>query len=124
MRAHEDRLRRLSINDAQSIGSVLTPAPSDAPMDDLDPHAAALVRLAVLIALDGPAPAFEWATAAAIASGATEDEIVGVLVTAAPLVGSSHVVSAAPRLARAMGYDIDSDLEHLEPRSGGASIAT
>lgn len=115
MRAHEDRLRRLAINDAASIGSVLTPGPADARPDDLDPHATALVRLAVLIALDGPAPAFEWATAAAIASGVTEDEIVGVLVAAAPLVGSSHVVSAAPRLARAMGYDIDADLERLEP---------
>lgn len=124
MRAHEDRLRRLSINDARSLGSVLTPEPTDARPDDLDPHAAALVRLAVLIALDGPAPAFEWATACAIASGATEDEIVGVLVATGPLVGSSHVVSAAPKLARAMGYDIDADLERLEPRPEDAHVGT
>ncbi len=68
-------------------------------MDDLDPHAAALVRLAVLIALDGPAPAFEWATATAIASGATEDEIVGVLVTtgAPRRVVPRRVGGATPR---------------------------
>jgi 4-carboxymuconolactone decarboxylase len=122
MRALEDRLRRLSINDARSIGSVLTPDPPESAIDDLDPHTAALVRLGVLIALDGPGPAFEWATAAAMASGATEEELYGVLVAAAPLVGSAHVVSAAPRLARALGYDIDADLERIITPSEGSAL--
>ena len=69
----------------------------------------------ILIALDGPGPAFEWATSAALADGATAEELVGVLVTAAPLVGSAHVVSSAPRLARALGYDIDAALERMDP---------
>jgi 4-carboxymuconolactone decarboxylase len=114
MRALEDRLRRLSINDARSVGSLLAQDAAGSGTPDLDPRAASLVRLGVLIALDGPAPAFESATATAIANGATEEELVGVLVAAAPLVGSAHVVSAAPRLARAMGYDIDGALERLE----------
>ena len=35
--------------------------------------------------------------------------------SAAPLVGSAHVVSSAPRLARALGYDVDSALEAVDP---------
>jgi len=115
MRELEDRLRRLAINDAQSIDAMLTPGEPPPKGCDLEPHAAALVRVGVLIALDGPAASFEWATATALAEGATPEELVGVLVTAGPLVGSAHVVSAAPRLARALGYDIDDALERIEP---------
>ena len=112
MRELEDCLRRLSINDAQGLTAVLSPPRQDGE-GALDPHAAALVRLGVLIALDGPGASYEFAASAALASGATEAELVGVLVAAAPLVGSAHVVSAAPRLARALGYDIEADLERL-----------
>jgi alkylhydroperoxidase/carboxymuconolactone decarboxylase family protein YurZ len=119
----QDRLRRLSINDARSIGTVLATDHPGSGRDDLEPLAAALVRLGVLIALDGPAPAFEWATADAMANGATEQDVVGVLLAAAPLVGSAHVVSTAPRLARALGYDIDADLERYDgPPEGSPSL--
>ena len=40
-------------------------------------------------------------------SGAEDDEIVDVLVTVAAVVGSARVVAAAPRLALAIGYDIE-----------------
>jgi alkylhydroperoxidase/carboxymuconolactone decarboxylase family protein YurZ len=111
----EDRLRRLAIHDTESVDAVLGADETSRNGCDLDPHAAALVRVGILIALDGPGPAFEWATSAALADGATAEELVGVLVTAAPLVGSAHVVSSAPRLARALGYDIDAALERMDP---------
>jgi 4-carboxymuconolactone decarboxylase len=47
----------------------------------------------------------------ALASGATVDEIVGVLIAVAPTVGLARVVSAAPEVAVAIGYDIDAALE-------------
>ena len=47
----------------------------------------------------------------ALASGATVDEIVGVLIAVAPTVGLARVVSAAPAVAAAIGYDIDAALE-------------
>jgi alkylhydroperoxidase/carboxymuconolactone decarboxylase family protein YurZ len=40
-------------------------------------------------------------------SGATVEEIVAVLVGVVPIVGLPCVVSAAPRLAMALGYDTD-----------------
>ena len=38
-------------------------------------------------------------------------EIVGVLIAVAPTVGLARVVSAAPELALAIGYDVDAALE-------------
>ena len=110
----EVRLRRLSINDTRYLDACLRSDAADGAVHDLDPHIRGLLRLGLLVALDGPPSAFEWATAEALASGSTPDELVEVLIAAAPLVGSAHVVSAAPRLARALGYDIDRDLERLE----------
>ena len=39
--------------------------------------------------------------------GASESEIVDVLVAIGPVVGFARVVAAAPRLATALGYDLD-----------------
>ena len=118
VRELEDQLRRLSINDATSIDSLLR---SDVWCTEgacLDPRSAALVKIAALIALDGPGPAIEHATATAMAAGASAEEVVGVLSASAPIVGASHVVAAAPRIARALGYDIDARLEgFVEPSS-------
>ena len=65
--------------------------------------------------INGPPSAFETAASAALAAGATEDELVEVLIAAAPTVGSAHVVAAAPKLALAMGYDVDAAFEGLVP---------
>jgi hypothetical protein len=45
-------------------------------------------------------------------AGATAAEIVDVLVAVVPVVGQPCVVEAAPKLARALGYDTDDALEH------------
>lgn len=118
MRELEEQLRRLSINDARCLDALIRADDAHADIATLDPHIAALVRLGVLVATDGPAPAFEWAAATAIAAGATPEEVVGVLTAAAPLVGSSHIVATAPRIARALGYDIDARLEGIRDPVG------
>jgi hypothetical protein len=46
-----------------------------------------------------------------LASGASIDEIVGTMIAVAPTVGLTRVVSAAPELALALGYDVDAALE-------------
>jgi hypothetical protein len=47
----------------------------------------------------------------ALATGASLDEIVGILIAVAPAIGLGRVVSAAPELALALGYDVDAALE-------------
>jgi len=48
---------------------------------------------------------------AALNAGASHNEIVGVLIAVLPLVGISRVVSAAPNLGLALGYDVGEALE-------------
>src|ERR1035441_5674446 len=77
----------------------------------LDPKTAALLQVAVLVAIGSPAVCLEWSTTRALAAGATEDEIAGVLLAIAPVAGLGRVVSAAPDVATALGYDIAAALE-------------
>jgi hypothetical protein len=44
-------------------------------------------------------------------AGATLDDLLATLATIAGSVGSPRVVSAAPRIALAAGYDVDAALE-------------
>jgi len=107
VRSHEEKLRRLSLNDTDRVLNL--------PCVILDARVRALIDVAVLVAVNGPPSAFETAASAALAAGATEDELVEVLIAAAPTVGSAHVVAAAPKLALAIGYDVDAAFEGLVP---------
>jgi hypothetical protein len=42
----------------------------------------------------------------AIAAGATEEDVVDVLIAVAPIVGLARVTRAAPEVALALGYDV------------------
>ena len=77
----------------------------------LDPRTAALLRVGVLAAIGAPEVCLEWSTTRALAAGATEDEITGVLLAIAPVIGLGQMVGAAPGVAGAFGYDIEAALE-------------
>ena len=76
----------------------------------LDPKTAALVRVGALAAIGAPGACLEWSTTAALAAGATEDEITGVLLAIAPVAGLGRVAGAVPHVAAALGYDVDAAL--------------
>ena len=73
-----------------------------------------LAMIAGAIALDLPQGTLRTVTSRAIEAGATHEEIIGTLITIAPIVGTPRVVAAAPRIAPALGYDIDADFEDLD----------
>lgn len=77
----------------------------------LDQKTHALVRLGALLASEATVSSYQRNIAIALAAGASVDEIVGTLVAVAPEVGSVRAVAAAPELALALGYDVDSALE-------------
>ena len=79
---------------------------------ELNPKTLALVRLAALVAVGGAVPSYGAQADAAVGAGATAAEIVDVLVGVVPVVGLPSVVAAAPKLAMALGYDIDEALEY------------
>ena len=81
---------------------------------DLDDKLRALVVVAALIASSGGASSYRRCVDAAIAAGASAEEVVEVLVAVAPTVGLARVAAATSELAAALGYDIDRALEALD----------
>ena len=114
MTSQRDQLRRLSIHDLGSLDAVLAPVPEADARRCLDARSRALGRLATLFAIDGSVSTYGWATSAALGAGVTSDEIVELLVAMAPLIGTARVVCAAPKLALALGYDVEGDIEGLD----------
>ena len=104
----EELLRRLALNDENIVRCAVgadAPSLSDGP--DLDAKTDALVRLAALLAIGAATSSCRAAVELARAGGATNAEMVRVLVAVAPAVGGARVVGAAPRLALAIDYDVD-----------------
>jgi len=105
----ERLLRRLALNDEESVGRVLAGGWGAADGSVLRPKVDLLVRLGALLALGASTSSLRAAVDRALEAGASEAEIVGVLVAVAPTVGLARVVSTAPRLAAAIGYDVEAD---------------
>jgi alkylhydroperoxidase/carboxymuconolactone decarboxylase family protein YurZ len=77
----------------------------------LDPRTMLLVRLAALVAVDGPPLSYEMNIEAATDIGIDADLIRAALVAIAPIVGAPRIVSAAGKIADALGIDIESFAE-------------
>ena len=73
----------------------------------MDARTFALVKLAVLIALDAPPASYAWQIANAVEDGVTAEEFLGVLKAIAPQVGGPRVIAAAPEILVAMGLSAD-----------------
>ncbi|WP_238993067.1 carboxymuconolactone decarboxylase family protein [Jiangella aurantiaca] len=102
------------MHDEQFIESVLGIRLENIGASKLDPKTRALVQLGALLAVDAGAPSYQWIVDAAFASGATVEEIAGAVIAVAPTVGVERLVSAAPKLGLAVGYDVDAALERLD----------
>ena len=107
---YKQHLRRLAVHDdalleavVREEGSVGTPV--------IDQRTAALVRLAATIAVDGAPSTFQHAVLFALAAGATNDEIVATLEAVTPVTGTARVVTCSPKVALALGYDVEAALE-------------
>ena len=107
---YTERLRCLTINDAR-LGEI-DGGETDFGSGTLDRKSLDLARLAALIAVGGAGASYGAQTDAAIGAGATTTEIVDVLVGVIPVVGLPRVVAAAPKLALALGYDMEEALQY------------
>ncbi len=105
--------RRLTIGDRALMSSVFS---RDLGSEALDGRTGSLVRLAALIVADADAPAYQCAVGEALGAGASPDQITAVLLGVARVAGSSIVMSAAPKIALALGYDVDAALEDADVR--------
>ena len=106
---HTELLRRLSLNDERVVADVLSGACTQSPGLDriLDPRTLALVRLAALVAVGGAVPSYGAQADDAVDAGATDAEVIEVLVGIIPVVGLPRAVAEAPKLALALGHDVE-----------------
>ena len=72
----------------------------------LDARELMLVRIAALIAVDAPPASYLANAGVAQQSGVTADDLQGVMIGIAPVVGAPRVVSAAGKILRALGLAI------------------
>jgi 4-carboxymuconolactone decarboxylase len=108
---YELTLRMLALNDERSVAALLAQGDFESSGGCSDPQVRALVRLAALIAISGAPASYQSAVDAALAAGAPVEDLIGVLIAVATTIGSARVVAAAPRLARAVGFDIDAAID-------------
>jgi 4-carboxymuconolactone decarboxylase len=110
-------LRKLAIGDDALLHRALAGERGDA-VDWLDPKTHALVSVAALIAVDACEASYLPAVEAAREAGATDEEVVACLFAALPMLGAARVVSAAPKLGLALGYDVAAALEDASSLAG------
>jgi alkylhydroperoxidase/carboxymuconolactone decarboxylase family protein YurZ len=104
---YTDRLRCLAINLAINDTRCVEGVGGEVESRELDAKSLALVRLAALIAVGGAVASYGAHADAAVSAGATATEIVDTLIGVVPVVGMPRVVAAAPKLALALGFDVE-----------------
>ena len=105
----QEILRRLAIIDESALEQHAGLGLGQAGARVLDARTAELARVAAVAATGAPEACLEWSVTRALAAGATEEEITGVLAIA-PVAGLGRVVSAVPGLATGLGYDVETAL--------------
>jgi alkylhydroperoxidase/carboxymuconolactone decarboxylase family protein YurZ len=114
MDEYKQRLRRLAVHDEALLEAIGSDGSSFA-TGVIDQKTTALVRVAATIAVDAAPHSFQHAVALALAAGATSGEIVASLEAVTPVTGAARVVQCAPKVALALGYDVDAALERRDP---------
>ncbi len=109
--ASAEALRRLAIGDAICLDDALHDSDAWAARCGLDDLTVSFARIAALVGLGAEAPSLQVACNAAMAQGASRDQVVGVLVAAGPSMGTARLMKAALRVGLALGVDVGSDLE-------------
>ena len=74
--------------------------------NSLAPRELMLARIAALIAVDAPPASYLANAGAAEDTGVTADDLQGVMIAVAPVVGTARVVSAGGNILRALGFAI------------------
>jgi alkylhydroperoxidase/carboxymuconolactone decarboxylase family protein YurZ len=117
---YKTTLRRLALRDDRFIEALLA-REAACTESGLDARTRALVQIGALVAVDAAPPSYMSVAEEAIEAGATYEELVGSLIVVMPVVGVPRVVSAAPNLGLALGYDVGEALETLGPGDEGGS---
>ncbi|GDY31506.1 carboxymuconolactone decarboxylase family protein [Gandjariella thermophila] len=101
-----EALARLSAGDLGVLRPAEQARAEDRAGSGLDARTFALVRIAVLIALDAPPASYLGQIPQALEAGVAPADMLGVLRAVASQVGMPKVVAAAPEIALALGLSL------------------
>jgi alkylhydroperoxidase/carboxymuconolactone decarboxylase family protein YurZ len=76
----------------------------------LDEHTLMMVRIAALVAVDAPAFSYRMNLDAGAESGIGAEELRGLLIAVAPIVGTARVMSATDKIAEVLEVEIERQL--------------
>jgi alkylhydroperoxidase/carboxymuconolactone decarboxylase family protein YurZ len=82
----------------------------------LDANSLIAARLAALVAMDAPAVSYLAHVGPAADAGVTIEQVQGILVAVAPIVGTPRTITAAARITEALGIvviAVEAELEAL-----------
>jgi hypothetical protein len=110
MDEYKEQLRRLAIHDDALLEALAVEGGSFA-ASVIDAKTAALVRVAATVAVDASPASFQHAITLALAAGPSSNEIVASLEAVTPVTGAARVAQCTPKIALALGYDVDAAFE-------------
>ena len=73
----------------------------------LSPRELMIARVAALAAVDAPAASYVLNAGVAAEVGVTLEDVQGILVAVAPVIGTPRVVAAAAQLTQGLGFIVD-----------------
>jgi alkylhydroperoxidase/carboxymuconolactone decarboxylase family protein YurZ len=80
----------------------------------LNPRELMLARIAALAAVDAPPASYLLNAGTAVDVGITLEDVQGVLIAVAPVVGTPRIVAASGNLATALGFALEMAEAELE----------
>ena len=85
----------------------------------LEPRELMLARIAALAAVDAPAASYLLNAGTAVDVGITLEDVQGILIAVAPIVGTPRIVAATTNLVQALGFALEMAEAELEAEAEG-----
>ena len=84
----------------------------------LEPRELMLARIAALAAVDAPGASYLFNAGTAVDVGITLEDVRGVLIAVAPIVGTPRIVAATGNLVQALGFALEMARKKSKRNSG------
>jgi alkylhydroperoxidase/carboxymuconolactone decarboxylase family protein YurZ len=104
----EEALKGLALGEGAVIQEILRMQADTLTESKLDKKSFILCRIAALVAIGADEASYVANVEVATEWGVTADDIVGALIAVAPMVGAPRIVTAAPKIAAALGVVAES----------------
>lgn len=103
----EELFRRLALGDATYLDQRVHDRLATRGRHRLDATGEALLRMGALASSDGSVSSWQHAVGEALDAGLTIDQLIDALLVLAPVIGTHRTLAIAPKVAAAMGIDLD-----------------